>query len=344
MNLIMGDESGPGSARFFGRAGTQTLAAIAAFAGCEDSGAEISISGLASLESAGPRHISFVGTSRHAKQLERTKAGAVIVPPDLRDSTPVGSVALVSPAPIVSWARVARLFYPPPAVRPGVHTTACIGPDAKVDATAEVSAHAVIGAGAEIGPHCLIGPGAVIGDGVVLGPDCRIGSHASITHAILGARVYIYPGARIGQEGFGFDMTESGFITAPQLGRVILEDDVEVGANSTIDRGALRDTVIGLGTRLDNLVQIGHNVRIGRYCAIAAQCGLAGSVEIGDFVSMGGQVGVPPHVKIGSKAQIGAQAGVLSDIQEGAIVIGSPARPKGDFFRELATLRRLARR
>jgi len=340
----MGDGPGPGNARFFARGGPHTAEAIGAFAGCEVSGEEILISGLAALESAGPQHISFAATSRRARQLERTKAGAVIVPPDLRDSVPAGSAALVSPAPIISWARVAGLFHPPPPVRPGVHPTACIAPDAKVDGSAEVSAHAVIGARAEIGRHSLIGPGAVIGDGVVIGPNCRIGSNASITHAILGARVYIYPGARIGQEGFGFDMTEAGFITAPQLGRVILEDDVEVGANSTIDRGALRDTVIGLGTRLDNLVQIAHNVRIGRYCAIAAQCGFAGSVEIGDFVSMGGQVGVPPHVKIGSKAQIGAQAGILSDIPEGATVIGTPARPKRDFFREVAILKKLARR
>jgi UDP-3-O-[3-hydroxymyristoyl] glucosamine N-acyltransferase len=340
----MGDDSGPGSARFFARGGPHTLAEIAAFAGCEVPGTEILISGLASLESAGPRQVSFVSTPRHARQLERTKAGAVIVPPDLRNGVPSGSVALVSPAPVISWARVANLFHPPPAVRPGVHPTAWIAPDAKVDGSAEVSSHAVIGARAEIGRQSLIGPGAVIGDGVVIGPNCRIGSHASITHAVLGARVYVYPGARIGQEGFGFDMIETGFVTAPQLGQVILEDDVEVGANSTIDRGALRDTVIGSGTRIDNLVQIAHNVRIGRYCAIAAQCGIAGSVEIGDFVSMGGQVGVPPHVNIGSKAKIGAQAGILSDIQEGAVVVGSPARPKNDFFREQAALKKLARR
>jgi UDP-3-O-[3-hydroxymyristoyl] glucosamine N-acyltransferase len=340
----MVERPGPGSARFFASTGPHTSTAIAAFAGCDVSGGEASISGLSSLESAGPNHISFVGGSRHASLLDRTEAGAVILPPDLRDRMPPGSVALVSPAPIVSWARVARLFHPPPPVRPGVHPTAWIAPDAQVDESAEVSAHAVIGARAEIGLGSLIGPAAVIGDGVVIGPDCRIGSNASISHAILGARVYVYPGARVGQEGFGFDMTETGFVTIPQLGRVILEDDVEIGANSTIDRGGLQDTVIGTGTRLDNLVQIGHNVRIGRFCAIAAQCGVAGSAVIGDFVVIGGQAGIASHAIIGSKAQIGAQAGVMSEVQEGTIVVGSPARSRNDFFREIAALRRLGRR
>ena len=268
----------------------------------------------------------------------------MIVLPGLRKRVPEGSVALVSSAPIVAWARVAALFHPVHAVRAGIHSTACIASDAMVDDSVEVSAHAVIGACAQIGPRCLIGPGATIGAGVVVGPDCRIGSHASITHSILGARVYIYPGARIGQEGFGFDITEAGFVTIPQLGGVILGDDVEVGANSTIDRGTLRDTVIGSGTRLDNLVQVAHNVHIGRYCAIAAQCGIAGSVEIGDFVVMGGQAGIAPHVTVGSKARIGAQAGVMSDIEEGAIVVGSPARPRSEFFREIVTLKKQARR
>jgi UDP-3-O-[3-hydroxymyristoyl] glucosamine N-acyltransferase len=236
------------------------------------------------------------------------------------------------------------LFHPPPAVRPGIHPTACVAPDAEVDASVEVSAHAVIGTRAQIGPRCLVGSGATIGDGVIMGPDCRVGSHASITHSILGARVNICPGARIGQEGFGFEMTESGFVTMPQLGGVILGDDVEVGANSTIDRGSLRNTLIGSGTRLDNLVQVAHNVHIGRYCAIAALCGIAGSVEIGDFVIIGGQVGVAPQVTIGSKARIGAQAGVMSDIEEGAVVVGSPARPRIEFFRGIAALKRLARR
>ena len=334
----------PGNGRFFARTGPHTLAVIAASVGCEASGSEVLISGLASLEDAGPDQISFLGNPRHAILLERTKAGAVIVSPGLRDKVPGGSMALLSSTPVLIWARVAALFHPTPAVGAGVHPTACLAPDAVVDGSAEVSAHAVIGARAEIGPRCLIGPGATVGDGVVMGADCRIGSHASVSHAILGARVYVCPGARIGQEGFGFEMTEAGFVSFPQLGGVVLGNDVEIGANSTIDRGALRDTVIGSGSRLDNLVQVAHNVRIGRYCAIAAQCGIAGSVEIGDFVVMGGQAAIAPHVTIGAKARIGAQAGVMSDIAEGAIVVGSPARPKNEFFREIATLRKQARR
>jgi UDP-3-O-[3-hydroxymyristoyl] glucosamine N-acyltransferase len=340
----MGQGLAPGNGRFFADTGPHTLAVIAAAAGCEASTVEALIYGLASLEDAGPDHISYSGTTQHTTLLERTQAGAVIVSPNLRDRVPDRTVVLVSSTPIVAWARAAALFHPAPAVRAGVHPTACVAPYAMVDPSVEVSAHAFIGTYAKIGPRCLIGPGATIGDGVVMGPDCRIGSHASITHSTLGARVYIYPGARVGQEGFGFDITEAGFITIPQLGGVTLEDDVEVGANSTIDRGSLRNTVIGSGTRLDNLVQVAHNVRIGRYCAIAAQCGIAGSVEIGDFVVMGGQAAIAPHVTIGSKARIGAQAGVLSDIGSEAIVVGSPARPRNEFFREIATLKKLARR
>ena len=209
----------PGNGRYFARTGPHTLAVIAASVGCEAAGADVLISGLASLEDAGRDQISFLGDPRHAILLERTKAGAVIVSPGLRDKVPGGSMALLSSTPVLTWARVAALFHPTPAVRAGVHPTACLAPDAVVDGSAEVSAHAVIGARAEIGPRCLIGPGATVGDGVVMGADCRIGSHASVTHSILGARVYIYPGARIGQEGFGFEMTEAGFVSFPQLGR-----------------------------------------------------------------------------------------------------------------------------
>ena len=213
----------------------------------------------------------------------------------------------------------------------------------RVDGTAEVCAQAVIEAGAEIGPGCKIGAAAVIGNGVVLGPDCRIGTHASISHAVLGSRVYVYPGARIGQEGFGFSITPHGFRSVPQLSSIIIEDDVEVGANTTIDRGALCNTVIGAGTRLDNQVQISHGARIGRYCAVAAMAGISGSTELGDFVVVGGQAGFGEHVRVGTRSRISAQSGVMSDLDPDSVVFGSPARPARNVFREIATLKKLAR-
>jgi UDP-3-O-[3-hydroxymyristoyl] glucosamine N-acyltransferase len=333
-----------GNPRFFTCTGPHPLATVAEAVGCGFPPTELLLTGLAALETAGPTEISFVGHRRHAAALAQTRAGAVLVRPDMQASVPAGSVALVTADPTSGWARVALLFHPVPAVSPGIHRTAVVADSAAVDATTEVGPHAVIEANAEIGPRCRIGPGAVIGAGVVLGPECRIGAHVSISHAILGARVYVYPGARIGQEGFGFTISALGFQTVPQLGLVILEDDVEVGANSTIDRGSLRDTVIGAGTRLDNLVQVAHNVRIGRYCAVAALVGISGSVEIEDFVVVGGQVGIANHVRVGTKAQIGAQSGVMSDLDAGAVVVGSPARPAREVFREIATLKRLARR
>jgi UDP-3-O-[3-hydroxymyristoyl] glucosamine N-acyltransferase len=177
-----------------------------------------------------------------------------------------------------------------------------------------------------------------------MGQGCRVGALASISHALLGNRVYVYPGARIGQEGFGFAVTPRGFVTVPQLGRVILEDDVEIGANSTVDRGAARDTVVQAGSRVDNLVQIGHNVRIGRSCVLVAQSGVAGSSILEDFVSLGAQAGIAGHVTIGSRARVGAQGGVMSDVAAGADVVGSPAMPVREFFRNVAVLRRLARK
>jgi UDP-3-O-[3-hydroxymyristoyl] glucosamine N-acyltransferase len=184
----------------------------------------------------------------------------------------------------------------------------------------------------------------VVGSGVKIGRDCRIGAQVSLSHALLGARVAVHPGARIGQEGFGFAATKTGFLTVPHLGRVILEDDVEVGANTTIDRGSARDTVIGAGSRLDNLVQIGHNVVLGRCCIIVAQVGISGSTVLGDFVQVGGQAAMAGHLTIGDGARIGAQAGVISDLDSGVTVLGSPAQPKQEFFRQVATLKKMARK
>ena len=262
----------------------------------------------------------------------------------MQSRLPSTAAAIITMEPYAAWARVAALFHPTAPVTPGVHPSAIVAEGASVDPTAEIGPLAVIERDAEIGQRCRIGPQALIGRGVVIGPDCRIGAHASLSHALLGARVYVYPGARIGQEGFGFAATQAGFLTVPQLGRVILEDDVEVGANTTVDRGSTQDTIIGAGSRLDNLVQIGHNVVLGRNCVVVAQTGISGSTEIGDFVQLGGQVGVAGHLRIGRGARIGAQAGVIADVPAGAAMWGTPADHKVTTLRQMATLRRLAQK
>jgi UDP-3-O-[3-hydroxymyristoyl] glucosamine N-acyltransferase len=330
--------------RFFSRTGPHSLVSIAAIAGCEAPKHDRLMAGLASLALAGPDEISFIAARRYAAALAQTRAGAVVVSPDMLGGVPLETVPLITANPMASWAQIAALFHPMPGVTAGIHPSAVVAADAHIDDTAEICAQAVIETGAEIGAGCKIGPGAVIAKGVVLGPDCRIGAHVSISHAVLGARVYVYSGARIGQEGFGFAITAHGFQTVPQLGGVVIEDDVEVGANATIDRGALDDTVIGAGTRLDNQVQIAHGVRIGRYCAIAAMVGISGSAEIGDGVVIGGQAGFAEHVHVGAGSRVGAQSGVMSDMNPGSTVVGSPARPARDFFREVATLKKLAQR
>jgi UDP-3-O-[3-hydroxymyristoyl] glucosamine N-acyltransferase len=332
-----------GDPRFFQRAGPFTLAAVADAAEAEALPRRLMLAGVAPLRTAAPDQVSFLDNRKYAPALDASRAGAVIVHPDMASRVPAGGVAIVTAEPYAAWAKVAALFHPVPPARAGIHPTAVIGAEAIIDPSAEIGPLAVIGERAEIGPRCRIGGLAVIGPGVVLGPDCRIGSHASLSHALLGARVYVYPGARIGQEGFGFAITGEGFHSVPQLCRVILEDDVEVGANSTIDRGSLQDTVIGAGSRLDNLVQIGHNARLGLGCVIVSQAGVSGSTILEDHVMVGPQAGLTGHLRIGRTARIGAQAGVMADVAAGTEVVGSPAQSRWAFFREVATLRRLAK-
>ncbi len=239
----------------------------------------------------------------------------------------------------------------PSAVKPGsvfgetgTSPTASVHPSARLEPGVVVDPGAVIGRGAEIGAGTIIGPNAVIGPGVRIGRDGSVGASTTIAAALIGDRIIIHPGAHIGQDGFGFALGARGHLKVPQIGRVIIQNDVEIGAGVTIDRGANRDTVIGEGAKIDNLVQIGHNVVIGRHAVLVAQSGVSGSSAIGDFAALGGQAGIAGHLTIGAGAQVAAAAGVMTDIPAGERWAGVPAKPVRKFFREVAAITRLADR
>lgn len=332
-----------GDPRFFQRTGPHSLAAVADAAGGEAPPRRLLFRGVAPLSAAEPEDVSFLDNRKYLSVLDTTRAGAVLVHPDLADRVPATAVPIQCIDVYAAWARVASLFFPPPPSIPGIHPSAVVAEGARIDPSAEIGPLAVIGDGASIGRRSRIGPLSVIGAGVEIGADCRIGPHTSVSHARIGDRVCLFPGVRVGQEGFGFAVTDRGFLTVPQLGLVVIEDDVEVGANSTIDRGGMSDTVIGAGTRIDNLVQIGHGARIGRCCVLVAQVGVSGSTRIEDFVQIGGQAGFSGHLVIGRGAKIAAQAGVIKDVMAGAEVGGTPAQPMRAFMREAAWLRRMTR-
>jgi UDP-3-O-[3-hydroxymyristoyl] glucosamine N-acyltransferase len=324
-----------------------SLAEAASLSGGELRGGDPSarVAGVGALGAAGPQEVSFLDNRRYATQLATTRAAAVVLAPDFADRLPAGVAAIVTGQPYLGFARIAARLHPRPAPRPGIHPTAAIDPDATLGPGCEIGPYAVVAAGAEIGAGCVIGPHAVVGEGVVLGDGCRIGAHASLSHCIAGRGVVLHPGARVGQEGFGFAVTPDGrFETMPQLGRVMLGDLVEIGANSCVDRGSQGDTVLGAGTRLDNLVQIGHNVRTGRACVVVAQVGISGSATLGDGVQLGGQSGVTGHLTLGDRVRVGAQAGVMGDVPAGSDVVGSPAWPAKDTLRAMAALRRLGQK
>lgn len=278
------------------------------------------------LDTANGKSLSFLDNLKFKDQFSKTKAGACIVRPELANLAPKGVNILLSKTPYKAYALAAQKFYPAPKPETLIAKSAVIDPSAK------------------LGKGCVVEAGAYIGPNVQIGDDCRIGANAVITHAIIGDRANIYPGVCIGHEGFGFAPDPKGHVKVPQLGRVVIGDNVEIGANSTIDRGAMSDTVIGSGTWLDNMVHIAHNVKIGSGCMIAAQVGIAGSAIIGDFVAMGGQVGISGHLNIGKGARIAAKSGVTKDIPPGAEYMGYPAMPMKRFLRGVALLNRLIKK
>jgi UDP-3-O-[3-hydroxymyristoyl] glucosamine N-acyltransferase len=329
--------------RFFDNAGPFTLARIAEAGGAEissDCDPERRFSDIVPLDVAGADEVSFLDNPKYIPQFKKSAAGACIVAPKNARHAPAGMVMLISPTPYHAFARVASLFYPVAAADGRVHPSARIDATAKVDPSADIDTGVVVEAGAEIGPGCRIGANTYIGRGVVLAENVNVGPNVTIQYAIIGSRTTIHPGTRIGQDGFGFAPGAQGHEKVPQLGRVLIGEDVEIGANTAIDRGTGPDTVIGSGTKIDNLVQIGHNVKIGAHCLIAGQVGMAGSTEIGDFVAMAGQVGIAGHLKIGAGARIGAQAGVMQSLPPRAEVSGTPAQPFRQWLRQSKMLER----
>lgn len=333
--------------RFFTVAGPFSLARLAEISGAElaaDVDPALEIKDVASLDQAGSNDISFLDNRKYLPLFVASTAGAAIVHPELAERAPAGMALLLSTDPYRAYAKVAQAFYPRTTFQPWVAPTAYVDPLAVVGGGCRIEYGAVIGPHAEIGERCHIGANAVIGEGVVLGDDCIIGANTTVQFALVGRNVNIYPGARIGQDGFGFAMGPQGHLKVPQLGRVVIGDNVEIGANTTIDRGAGPDTVIGAGSMIDNLVQIGHNVQLGRGCVIVAQVGISGSTKLGDFVAAGGQAGLAGHLTIGPGARIAAQAGVAKDIPAGQTVGGTPAVPQMDWLRQSAALNKLIRR
>jgi len=338
---------------FFEQPPLSTLADIAALTKAhlvDPAVAALQIKGLASLDEAGPTHLTFFDNLKYAGQLTATKAGACLVSPRFEANVPAHVAVLRAAQPFRAFVLLARQLHRD-ALRPqswfgceGIAPSAIVDPTARLEDGVIVEPLVVIGANVEIGSGTVVGAGALIGANVRIGRECNVGARTAIQCALIGNNVLIHPGCSIGQDGFGFlFFGPEGHLKVPQTGRVLIQNDVEIGAGTTIDRGSLRDTVIGEGTKIDNQVQIGHNVTIGRNCLLAAQIGLAGSLTIGDNVALGAKVGINNHLKIGDGAQVTAMSAVKDDIPPNGRWGGHFAKPTKQWFREIVAVERLVR-
>jgi UDP-3-O-[3-hydroxymyristoyl] glucosamine N-acyltransferase len=302
--------------------------------------AALEIRRVAKIEEAGPGDLTFLANPKYASKLASTRASAVIMN---GDALAAPCAIIRSPSPYLTFARAAQVLSPGLAPAAGIHALASVASDATVDPSATVSAYAVIGAGAAIGPRTIIHPHVVIGDGTAVGADCIIHAHVSIRERCsIGARVILQNGAVIGSDGYGFAQRADGsHEKIPQTAPVVIEDDVEIGANTTIDRPAVGETRIKAGTKIDNLVQIAHGVVLGRHVLLAAQVGIAGSTVVGDYVQFGGQVGVGGHLTIGDRAKAVGQSGITNSVDADSFVSGYPAIDNREWRRSSAVFRKL---
>jgi len=320
------------------------LAELAARVGGEVQGdGAVRIEGVATLEGAGPAQLSFLSNKKYRKAFEASRAAAVVVEPG--EAVPEGRTVLRVANAYLAFAKITTLFHPPREPMPEVAPEAVVHPSARIHPSAQLMPLATVAAGAEVGPRTILFPGAQIGEGVRIGADCVVYHNVVVREGcVVGDRVILQPGCVIGADGFGYAFDPAGdgrgprHYKIPQIGNVVLEDDVEVGANSAVDRAALGTTRIGRGTKIDNLVQVGHNVEVGPLCILCGQVGIAGSTRLGTGVVAGGQVGIPGHLHVGDGVKIAAQSGLTNDVEAGETVAGAPARPHLQGIRNMMTL------
>jgi len=331
-------------ARFFNNAGPFSLAQLASLAEAEivSGDHEAIIDDVQPLQTAAAGQISFLDNKLYVDAFETSAAGACLCDPKYTERAPEGMALLVTTEPYRAYARVAQAFYPHIVAVANIHPSSQVSDTASLGVGCQVDAGAVISDRVEIGTDCRIGANSYIGPGVVMGQGCDVGPNVTIQCALIGQGCVFHPGARIGQDGFGF-APGAVHLKVPQLGRVVIGDGVDIGANACIDRGTGPDTVIGPGTKIDNMVQIGHNVEVGAGCLFPALSGISGSTKIGNYVMMGGAAGLAGHLTIGDGARIAAHSGVMRDVEPGQTVAGSPAQPAKEFWRQLAALKKLAR-